>query len=32
MTGGAHGWRTLDVVLRVLLRDRYWSCEATGSQ
>ena len=22
-------WRTLDVVLRVLLRDRYWSCEAT---
>ena len=22
-------WRTLDVVLRVLLRDRFWSCEAT---
>ena len=22
-------WRTLDVMLRVLLRDRYWSCEAT---
>ena len=22
-------WRTLDLVLRVLLRDRYWACEAT---
>jgi hypothetical protein len=22
-------WRTFDVILRVLLRDRYWSCEAT---
>lgn len=24
-----YSWRTLDLVMRVLLRDRYWDCEVT---